>query len=363
MPIDPLHLISPAAFFDSAQDDPDRWEPIRGMKIQHREKGVGVITSIVKVTHDAGQKKYCGGVFVAFMHGNQQRAERFNPVDFANGTFTAFVIDPQVVIEHIQDHLRRLNLDEVSRLHDCYKTQLQQLSFDYEVIAKPYLTLHDLLRGYRFAEADAFVAEHELVGAEQYAQMKANYLMDYFRINRGLTIDNHKGLALAKLSGNMLVTARAGSGKTKLLTCLTSLLVDKYGVDPHSILVLAFNRKAAQEIRKKIPADLGLPTFPNARTFHSLAFQLVTRTSRILYDNSDEPFASHLSEFIQNVLRRIWNPAFQTQMYYVFRAELQEMERTGSLLDDGDYLMFRRNLSHITLAGEHVIRFLVADYT
>jgi DNA helicase-4 len=80
--------------------------------------------------------------------------------------------------------------------------------------------------------------------------------------------------------------------------------VDKYGIDPHSILVLAFNRNAAQEIGKKIAADLGLPTFSNARTFHSLAFQLVQRTSRILYDRSDEPFASDLSQFIRNVLRQ-----------------------------------------------------------
>ena len=118
--------------------------------------------------------------------------------------------------------------------------------------------------------------------------------------------------------------------------------------------MLAFNRKAAEEIGKKIAAVLGLPTFPNARNFHSLAFQLVQPPSRILYDRSDEPFARDLSQFIQNVLRQIWNPAFQAHMYLVFRAELQELERTGSLLDGSDYLTFRRNLSHITLAGEYV---------
>ena len=134
-----------------------------------------------------------------------------------------------MIIEYIRDHLRRFDLDEASRLHDCYKTQLQQLSFDYEAVARPHLTLRDLLRGYRFAEADAFVAEHKLLDANQYERTKANSLLDYFRIKRGLTIDCHKGLALAKLSGNVLVTARAGSGKTKLLACLTSLLVDKYG--------------------------------------------------------------------------------------------------------------------------------------
>jgi hypothetical protein len=122
MSIDPQHLTSLLAFFDFAQDDPDRWEHIRGRKIQHREKGVGVITDIVKVTHDARQKKYCDGVVIAFNHDNQQRIERFNPTDFADGTFTAFAIEPQVVIAHIQDYLRRFDLDGASRLYDCHKT-------------------------------------------------------------------------------------------------------------------------------------------------------------------------------------------------------------------------------------------------
>jgi DNA helicase IV len=353
MSIDPQHLISPAAFFAFAQDDPDRWEHIRGRKSQHRAKGVEVITSIVKVTHDGREKKYCDGVRVAF-NDNQRQTERFNLIAFADGTFTAFLIEPQVVIEHIRDYLRRFDLAEASRLYDCYKTQLQQLSFDYESAARPYLTLRGLLGGYRFSEADAFIAEQKLVDAKQYEQTKANYLLDYFRIKRGLTIDCDKCLALTKLGGNVLVTARAGSGKTTLLTRLTSLLVDKYGIDPRSILVLAFNRKAAEKIGKEIATDLGLLTFANARTFHSLAFQLVQPTSKILYDRSDELFAGELSQFVQHVLRRIWNPAFQAQMYLVFRAELQELERTGSLLDDRDFLTFRRSLSHVTLAGEYV---------
>jgi hypothetical protein len=146
MSIDPQHLISPAAFFAFAQDDPDRWEHIRGRKSQHRAKGVEVITSIVKVTHDGKEKKYCDGVRVAF-NDNQRQTERFNLIAFADGTFTAFLIEPQVVIEHIRDYLRRFDLAEASRLYDCYKTQLQQLSFDYESAARPYLTLRGLLGG------------------------------------------------------------------------------------------------------------------------------------------------------------------------------------------------------------------------
>jgi hypothetical protein len=192
------------------------------MKIQHHEKGVGVLISIVKVTHDAGHQKKCAGISVAFNHDNQKRVERFHLTTFEDGTFTAFVFEPHVVIEHIRYYLQRLDFDAASRLHDCYKFQLQQLSFDYESASRPYLTLRNLLSSYRFAEADAFVAEHGLVRAEPYLRTKADYLMGYFRLKRGLPIDNYKSLALAQVRGNTLVTARAGSGKTLLLTCLTS---------------------------------------------------------------------------------------------------------------------------------------------
>ena len=178
----PLHLTSPAAFFAFAQDDPDRWERIQGRKIHHYAKGVGVITSIVEVTYDAGQKKSCGGIFVAFDHGNDLRPDRFNPTAFEDGTFTAFVVDTQEVIQHIRDAFHRLALAEASHLHDCYRTQLDQASFDYETEARPYLTLCDLLRGHGFAQADAFFAKRDvMVDARAYEQSKAEWLIDYFR--------------------------------------------------------------------------------------------------------------------------------------------------------------------------------------
>ncbi len=403
-----LDLTTPVAFFEFAKDDPDRWKLIKGRKVRHCELGVGRITDIVRVTYDGSRKITCGGILVVFGHDAVSMAERFNtsasadatftvarslsrghqpPLSFntrtfADGTFTAFVEDTEEMLKHIRDalsrldlaqashivedteeilqHIRdalsRLDLEKASHLYDCYKEQIEKAAFDYEAEAKPYLDLYNLLRKHDFGQADAFFMNHDVVvEAGAYEQSKAEHLIDYFHSRRVRKIDHYKGLALAKLCGNVLVTARAGSGKTTLLTHLTSLLVDRYGVDPHAILVLAFNRKAAQEIGRRIVADLQLPKFANARTFHSLAFQVVRPTTKILYDNNDETFAADLSQFVQDVLRRInKNSAFWKKMHTVFRAELQELERSGSLLSNSDYLMFRRNLSHITLKNEYV---------
>jgi DNA helicase-4 len=344
---------TPTAFFEYAQDDPTRWERLKGRRVHHCERGVGRVDSIVLVTYVAEGKKFCDGFFVVF--DNDGRRDRFNTDAFADGTFTAFGFETEVLLQHIRDALSRLDLSQAAHLRDSYKPQIEQTSFDYEATVKPYFFLCDLLRNHDFQQADDFVARRNLVVApDAYQQTKANWLIDYFHRTRHQKIDRYKGIALAKLDGNILVTARAGSGKTTLLTHLASLLVDRYGVDPHAILVLAFNREAAKEIRGRIAKDLQLPTFHNARTFHSLAHQLVRPSSDILYDANDETIPGDLSKFVEGVLRSIWNPAFQAEMHVVFRAELQEMERSGSLLSDSDYLTFRRNLSHITLANEHV---------
>jgi DNA helicase-4 len=354
MCIEPYHLTSPAAFFDFAGDNPDCWEKIRGKKVIHCDNGVGLVTNIISVTYNAGRETSCGGIFVAFESSADQRPDRFDLEAFADGTFTGFVLETADLLHRIRSALRRLELAEASDLHDRYTTQLQESSFDYDTEAQPYLVLQNLLREHNFAQADAFFTAHvAMLDSHGYERVKVACLMDYFR-KRGKETDVHKGIALSKLGRDVLVTARAGSGKTRLLMQLVSLLADRYDVPPHAILVLAFNRKAAQEIGQRIAADLRLPAFANARTFHSLAYQLVQPGSKILCDASDEPFAEDLSSCVRDVLRNIWNPAFQAQMYTLFRSELQEMDRTGTLLNDSDYLVFRRNLPHVTLAGEYV---------
>ena len=50
--------------------------------------------------------------------------------------------------------------------------------------------------------------------------------------------------------------AGAGTGKTAVITGKVAHLVRNEGVPPGEILVLAFNRKAADEIRGRLPDDL-----------------------------------------------------------------------------------------------------------
>ena len=64
----------------------------------------------------------------------------------------------------------------------------------------------------------------------------------------------------------------AGAGKTAVITGKIAHLVRTQGIRPESILALAFNRKAALEIRERLPEDL---KGAQVSTFHSFALKVV----------------------------------------------------------------------------------------
>ena len=75
--------------------------------------------------------------------------------------------------------------------------------------------------------------------------------------------------AVAHDSGPARVIAPAGSGKTRVLTERLRLLVRR-GADPGSITALAYNTRAADEMRSRA-ADVLTPDGPHVRTLNSLA--------------------------------------------------------------------------------------------
>ncbi len=73
--------------------------------------------------------------------------------------------------------------------------------------------------------------------------------------------------------GPLLVLAGPGTGKTATIVDAVVDRISRRGVDPESVLVLTFSRRAAGELRERIVDSLGRTTRePLARTFHSYAF-------------------------------------------------------------------------------------------
>lgn len=82
--------------------------------------------------------------------------------------------------------------------------------------------------------------------------------------------------AVAHREGPARVIAPAGSGKTRVLTERLRHLVLDRGIDPQSITVLAYNTKAADELRRRCDDFLGTPN-STIRTLNSLGLSICNR--------------------------------------------------------------------------------------
>ena len=114
--------------------------------------------------------------------------------------------------------------------------------------------------------------------------------------------DNHK---------NTLVTARAGSGKTRTIVAKITYLIAHENIKPTEILVFAFNKKACVEINERLtsitfqnkPLFKELPSI--ATTFHAFAYQLLGGSKELkdCLETTEEPESQFITRAEQQFFK------------------------------------------------------------
>ena len=172
----------------------------------------------------------------------------------------------------------------------------------------------------------------------------------------GMPLNNEQLLACARPERHRLIRARAGSGKTRTLAAHAALTIHDEGLEPDQVLILAFNKKAANEIRDRVRGSAGVVEFRTAKTFHSLAWHLADHSGRqLIFDDGNlAPSRRKQMGFVERLVGSIMNPAFREKLYEFFRNELEQLDRLGSNLSKEEYVAFRRSLTDYTLGGETV---------
>lgn len=150
---------------------------------------------------------------------------------------------------------------------------------------------------------------------------------------------------------NTLVTARAGSGKTRVLVGKVIYLFEKQGMDVNNVLAFCFNRDAREEINTrlqtkcKIDGVLKYAPCEVANTFHAFARRTLGRpkilmeTSRLIKDAINELKTS--------------KPNFSKSVYEFFRKETLKIDRK-SFTSTEAYYKYLRNSQYTTLNNETV---------
>ena len=196
---------------------------------------------------------------------------------------------------------------------------------------------------------------------EIWQQARVKFVQDWSSGELKVDLDDEQAATVGSLDRDVKVVARAGSGKTRVLTARALFLLQVCGLQPDEILLLAFNRNAADEMRSRIRDHA--PKAPPVMTFHALAHALVKPTEDLLYDDPSEGVLKR-SRAMQAALQLVidkdeesgW-PLVRRVMSPYFRADLEQIEARGLLLGEEQGLEYRRGLAQESLRGDFVKSF------
>lgn len=107
--------------------------------------------------------------------------------------------------------------------------------------------------------------------------------------------------------GPLLVLAGAGSGKTRVLTHRIAYLIQEKGVNPWNIMAITFTNKAAQEMKERADALVGMGSEALwVSTFHSSCAKILRRyIDRIGYSNNFTIYDTDDSKSVMKEIIRV----------------------------------------------------------
>lgn len=226
-----------------------------------------------------------------------------------------------------------------------------------------FYNILNFLKLYDFYNADNLYAEYKKSFSEQdnYKKNKSIFIKKYFQEKHNIEINDEQAQTIANTAQNVLVTARAGSGKTRTIACRTIYAIEKENIKPDEIMLLSFNKNAANEMNERIRDNFAYKKFDTkcARTFHSFAYNIVNPHEELIYDDGDKDVKQKLTRFFQKIYlsKEILTEEFKNNLYEYYRwtpSNLDEIEKYWGFTNDETKYQYLRHKKMVTLNREKV---------
>lgn len=202
----------------------------------------------------------------------------------------------------------------------------------------------------------------DLVSKTEYEELKSCFVRNWARSTflKDDYLDLEQASSVAAIDGDIKVTARAGSGKTRTLVTRAIFLQKHCHVAPQEMLLLAFNSTAAAKLKEDLEKFLEGP-LPYILNFHKLAHALVHPGEDLLYDDENSGRLG-LSREIQAVIddhlkSNEYCDVIRNLMLAHFRDDWEQIVSGGFELTLEEFLAHRRNLPRESLKGDYVKSF------
>jgi DNA helicase-4 len=161
---------------------------------------------------------------------------------------------------------------------------------------------------------------------------------------------------------NNLILAGAGTGKTSTVIGRVAFLVASGQAKPEEILLLAYGKKAAQELRERLESKLGIEGV-TAETFHRLGRCIVKAAGNDAIAISDMAGDEELTaNFVDKVFKaKQQEPAYRELLLSYFERWLHPAPNPFDFETLGDYYRFLEDNGIRSLKGEAVKGFGECD--
>ena len=142
-----------------------------------------------------------------------------------------------------------------------------------------------------------------LISRKEISEQQLKWVASKFDSLKTDAPDEDQLKAIGATDKRVLVTARAGSGKTRTIVNRAIFLTEFCNVDPSEILILAFNRAAAAEVLNRLTSFS--PKFEKCHvmTFHALAYGIVHPEEALLIDNTEQQGSKILA--VESIVKKI----------------------------------------------------------
>ncbi|MGB9939185.1 UvrD-helicase domain-containing protein [Methanosarcina sp.] len=213
------------------------------------------------------------------------------------------------------------------------------------------------------AELSYLLNEFERYDNEEFLQERIQRYEYLFR-KSSFPLDNSQKRAIVTDDTHNLVVAGAGSGKTEVLITRAAYLTEREPdtVDAKKILILAYQNKAAEEVKKRLNERFGIEE-AEVRTFHSLGKKILEEGSKVSGKeipklkfsgpNFDKEFSNYV-EYLFN-LRKI-NGDFQKKiidyMRFYHDDEIPKIQEDFERKEE--FYKYMANLTYTSLDGTKV---------
>ena len=119
------------------------------------------------------------------------------------------------------------------------------------------------------------------------------------------SLNAEQAVALQAIHGAVLVTAGAGSGKTRLLTHRIVHLMENLNVDPYNILAITFTNKAASEMKERVIKLCPQGEKVWISTFHSMCVRILRQHINTLDPRFNQNFSIYADTESEKVVKTL----------------------------------------------------------